>query len=314
MGMKLCTVTTLRAPQQETIDFVNYHLNMGIDHMYLFFDDSLDCSLEKVKGKRTTCISCDADHWKSVGCKADDNIEKRQRKNANLALNWARKAEFDWISHIDSDELIYTDRPIKKILSELSVNIAYLKLPTKEAVPECLNYTRPYQEITLFKSLPSLECQFYSNKHNGAYFDGEFFRGHIVGKSIVRIRDDIETLSLHAPELKNEGPLYLAVVDGAFLLHFDCYDFNSWRIKWERRLNGVAKSGGRENRMRQKLYFRDVQQKGEGKVMLDAFMKMHFLPPVLLDKLFEDKMLERIEIERKLFKPSSFNIRTFFGL
>jgi hypothetical protein len=42
-----CIVTTLQAPLHETLMFVNYHLNIGADHIYLFFDDPGDAAAER---------------------------------------------------------------------------------------------------------------------------------------------------------------------------------------------------------------------------------------------------------------------------
>ena len=42
MGEKICTSTTLKTSLKSTLDFVNYHMNIGIDHMFLFFDDPKD--------------------------------------------------------------------------------------------------------------------------------------------------------------------------------------------------------------------------------------------------------------------------------
>lgn len=57
---KMCTVTTLMAPLNQTLSFVNYHLNIGIDHMFLFFDNPDDEAIDALKDyKRVTCFGCD---------------------------------------------------------------------------------------------------------------------------------------------------------------------------------------------------------------------------------------------------------------
>ena len=45
MKNKICTVTTGKVSLRNTLDFVNYHLNIGIDHMYMFFDDPKDVAI-----------------------------------------------------------------------------------------------------------------------------------------------------------------------------------------------------------------------------------------------------------------------------
>ena len=43
--MRPCIVKALRGSCQETIDFLNYHLNIGVDHMYSFFDNPTDVAM-----------------------------------------------------------------------------------------------------------------------------------------------------------------------------------------------------------------------------------------------------------------------------
>ncbi len=62
----ICLFTTIRATLADTLAFVYYHLNIGVDHHYLFFDDPDDPSINVLaREKRVTCIRCDADHWRN---------------------------------------------------------------------------------------------------------------------------------------------------------------------------------------------------------------------------------------------------------
>lgn len=299
--MRLCAVTTLRAPLSETIDFIIYHLNIGYDHLFLFFDDPNDAVINEVcNNARLTCISCDSLHWNNVGCKKNSKIEVRQQKNADLALLWAREQGFDWISHIDSDELIYSVKPIKTVLSSLSKSVTHLWLPTREAVPDKLEYSKPYQEISLFRVLPSREFNHFMGKNIDAFYNGEFLRGH-EGKSIVRVTDDVKSLVLHFPIFYNDAKSKLAVDCKVGLLHFDCYNFSAWYTKWERRLNGMASAGGRKNRIEQFESFQQLYATKDIDRLKKMYKKMYFLDEKLIELLKKEGMLQNIVLDRVLF-------------
>jgi hypothetical protein len=80
-------VATVKAPLADLERFVAYHLNIGVDHLYLFFDDPADPVLPLFVGRgRITARTCGMADWRAAGIKPEDGIEVRQRHNADLAL------------------------------------------------------------------------------------------------------------------------------------------------------------------------------------------------------------------------------------
>jgi hypothetical protein len=58
MPAKICSATTLKSSVEQTLNFVHYHLSLGIDHLFLFFDDPYDKSIELLKDySNVTCIN-----------------------------------------------------------------------------------------------------------------------------------------------------------------------------------------------------------------------------------------------------------------
>ncbi len=184
MRNKICTVTTIKTSLENTLTFVNYHLNIGIDHMYLFFDDPKDAAVKVLSSyKGVTCCKCDSKHWNNLILQKDlvketpkiKNVKKnykkgyfcleeRQQLNADLALKMAKKEGYDWITHIDNDELIYSKGSLKENLAKSKKNADVLRLPSLEAVPERLNYKNVLKEISLFKSFGAIARFYYSHK------------------------------------------------------------------------------------------------------------------------------------------------------
>ncbi|MCK5855139.1 MAG: glycosyltransferase family 2 protein [Sulfurovaceae bacterium] len=306
--IKIAITVTVRAEIGIIQYFINYHLNIGIDHIFIFFDDPNDNSFDYFRHiNNISCIRCDTVHWAKLACDENSNIEARQINNANMALALAKNRGIDWIAHIDIDELIYTNIPLKKILNTLPKNTNYLWLPPLEAIPNKIKHSAPFKEIHAFKQLPTKQHQYYRGMCEAAYFAGEYFRGHIGGKSITKISNKINSLNLHKPSA-DEKSLRVSTLDVACLLHYDCFDYDAWLTKWTRRIDGTAIAGGRKNRMLQLSYFEEAYNKNDLNLK-NLYKQLYFLSRKTRKELIKNNMLINIYINKSLFakKPSKFN-------
>ena len=209
MSDKVCLVSTIRSTVTETIYFVNYHLNIGIDEIILFFDNPDDEAFVHLKDyTRVRLTRCDSDYWRTKGVSRPATIEDRQECNANVGLRVAAEAGFQWIIHIDSDELIVPKDDLKMILSMYSADV--LRFAIKEAVSERDHYDNIFQ-ATLFKERARGEKRFRSRLAmlfgcSGAFFEGEYFRAHAASKAAIRVSPKITHLNLHGPKLGRRKP------------------------------------------------------------------------------------------------------------
>ena len=76
-----CVVTTLQAPLQETLMFVNYHLNIGVDHIYLFL--TTRPTLQRTHwrdGRASHAVRCDLEYWNSHQRLFNPPIDQRTAK------------------------------------------------------------------------------------------------------------------------------------------------------------------------------------------------------------------------------------------
>lgn len=304
---KIGLTATVKASKQETKDFITYHYNIGIDYFYIFFDDPYDQVITEINLPNVKCIKCDKEHWISLGCTKDDSIEKRQVKNADLALKWAKQDKVDWITHIDSDELIYSKRSLSEIISSLNF-IDYIVLPPKESVPTKLSYKYPYREINLFKVLPDTMSDNF-HLFNNVLFDGEYFRGHTSGKSLSKVSDNIKSLGIHRPIFFDSVNAKYKMIHGLSILHFDCYDVASWCKKWSLRISGEAKATDcRPNRLKQKQFFIKSNENNDTVSLIKAYKKLYFIDNPNKNNLLQAGLLENIYIDKNLFKLSPLNI------
>ena len=82
-------ISTVRAPYSQLKAFVNFHHNIGIDHIVLFFDDPDDEACSKfcdVPG--VIAVGCDEAYWNHNAMERPGFIEERQKVNVNNGVEY----------------------------------------------------------------------------------------------------------------------------------------------------------------------------------------------------------------------------------
>src|SRR3954468_11997920 len=102
-------VTTLKNAGAVLDSFIAYHLAVGFEHIFLFFDDAADPDLPRAAANlRVTAIAHDAalrERWRALPQYAeqarfiDSEVMARQVLNVELAMQLARERGFDWLLH-----------------------------------------------------------------------------------------------------------------------------------------------------------------------------------------------------------------------
>lgn len=303
---KICTVTTINAPLHEIVSFVNYHLNYGIDRLFLYFDAPDDPALSLLRNHdQISCIRCDDAYWYSTGTGSTGlSIHKKQNINANHALKRARKMGFDWIIHIDGDELLFSRENIKKILQQTEADV--LRFEIHEAVPDNDYYPSIFKEKTLFRKCKSSQREKLAQKLgcNKCFFANRYFRGHIASKTAVRVNSDIISLNIHLPVMAS-GPFVPENTRRIKLLHFDCCGFDAWKRKWTLRLDDKPDSWQMRTPERN-MQFQAFQNAFSGKNkkddLLAVYRLLHFIPPYERLILRCLDMLTSIRLDKRFFR------------
>lgn len=318
--MKIAIVSTVRAPLKQLEMFVNYHLNIGVDQIILFFDDPDDKGFDIFSNyKHVRCIKCDSKYWfiKNKG-KRPEGIFTRQVKNVNHAVKHYLKRGYEWVIHIDSDELLRPIKPIRNVLENMG-NYDAIRFRIFEAVSENLSYETIY-EPTLFRVMPDKKQRASAKKLGckAAFFEGRYFRADIASKMAIRINPEIKLYKVHNA-IKHKGELSVLNTNEIQLLHFDCVDFASWSEKWNRRLDGSAPTPNLQNSRKAQLdMYIDAKNKGENS-LTDLFRQLHMIPKSEQGHLFSLEMLERIQLNPELFNktkhcgPAKSPIKNFFS-
>ncbi|MCX6212992.1 glycosyltransferase family 2 protein [Spirosoma sp.] len=165
--MKSCLVTTLRDADAVAETFVAYHHSLGFTHIYLFFDESDSLMADALADlPYVTCFKRGElleKQWKQNKLYEDYRLHinrevmARQILNVEVAIRLAQQANYDWILHIDIDELFVCEEDLtshfQRLTNEGNSVVHYLN---HEAVPEQTNIMNYFEEVTLFKLNPHL--------------------------------------------------------------------------------------------------------------------------------------------------------------
>mmetsp|Transcript_13996 Transcript_13996/g.18680 ORF Transcript_13996/g.18680 Transcript_13996/m.18680 type:complete len:369 (-) Transcript_13996:123-1229(-) len=229
-------VCQLRYAGERVASFVRYHLALGFDKIYLYFDDGSeleDAEIAKQEGKEKIYVRFrDLDlvnEWKllrgynKLAPFIENDVQVRQMLNALHAFDLARREDdLDWLLHLDSDELFYPGPGISSIRNHFAQmhaksNCAVFTYYNFEAVPEYSSQLSvqqkefersedPFRTVSLFKRpIPCINStQSTSEKIQKALSFwhqrspmGEFFLFYQNGKSAVRCSVDAVPASVH---------------------------------------------------------------------------------------------------------------------
>jgi len=318
----------------DTLFFVNYHLNIGIDHIFLFFDDPSDPAADiLLEEKRVSCIRCDSNYWADLAgniSKSNLSINARQEINSRVAIKKSRQEDYQWICHIDGDELIYAPQGIKEAIGFISSNVQISKFPVFEVIPEKLSVESIFQDLRYFKQAPLVlpknkslyldpsEYLFYyknfilyrlkklwSGISGCSLVFEDFIKGHSIGKSIARTNSRIITFHSHFPLTDDPGRLKFNLHPNVTILHYDSPDYNRWKTKWEIRYknikNGIIPMNLSRHRQDQFHKFSKVYEYGNENELIELFTKDYIISPSNREILQRTGLVSEILLPSELF-------------
>ncbi len=222
MVQKVAIVTTLRGAGASLDSFIRYHAHVGFAHFYLFFDDPLDQDAERARAyPNTTVMLHDASLrrlWQETRIykqrrfkSADRPLMDRQQLNVAVAISLAVDCGFDWLLHIDQDELFYARdlfRSPGKTLDRLfqgycDAGIYNVNFRNFEAVPEHASVTDPFLVPTLFKRHPAVlpggrfSPEQVSLIRSVSQFPERYYFNYANGKSAARLSRELIPDGVH---------------------------------------------------------------------------------------------------------------------
>ncbi|MEO8132654.1 MAG: glycosyltransferase family 2 protein [Betaproteobacteria bacterium] len=254
-------VTTLRGSAPVLDSFIRYHLALGFEHLYLFFDDPGDPAIAIARGfdaARVSIVPRDralAAEWRHCVQFAyfsphlAHEVMARQCLNVEVAVQLALAAGYDWLLHIDADELFYCPgQDAGTHFARLAAGgIERVVYPNLEALSETVEVGDCFREVTLFKSNRNTfpEGQFNATQArlaaSFAQFPENFFLFYSNGKAAAFLRrgvvpDGVHRFSAKSYPRPGQGAPSPAqrerVIADCWILHYACCGFANFMDKY----------------------------------------------------------------------------------
>lgn len=300
-SVRTLTVTTLRVDVERVKEFVAYHRALGVDEMMLFFDDPSDPAIAVVRGvPGVTAIACDEGYWSDLRGSRPPRVQGRQLANVNATLR-SRRGEFDWLMHIDSDELIHAPLGLGATLKEEGAGLSLLQLPVLEAIPRDLDDRDPFRSTEHFRRhRPELEDRARELKAASGYMGSDFLRGHVKGKPAVRMDGVVSRLRLHEADQYDEALFRAGTSEGIDVLHYDSGSFDDWCTKWRNR-DGFGRTGHKGSRLEQWDEFARLDALGDEVGLRDLYRRYFMIPAEELPVLRSIGLVQRVDLDPAWF-------------
>ena len=247
-------VTTLKGQGPSLKTFVNYHLSIGFEKIYLMFDDPLDVDIELVsdiQGVEAVAIDNAArEKWKSLKkfkqyeAHIDSEVRARQTLNAEMGLNMAKGDGIDYLLHIDSDELFWprenTIHPhLQRLVKEEIISARYINF---EAVPAQYDIEDYFLEVSAFKKSRALLAKQNIEVNDHWREKRKYFNFYNNGKSMCKVRDDMVPGDVHLWKSR-ESYIKTAKFYYPTILHYSCAGYQFFKTKYSLLLdNGYVAS------------------------------------------------------------------------
>lgn len=221
---------TILAPVPDTLRFAAYHLEQGAHRLYIYLDQENPKAYAALKAHPKIRVhTCDVAHWRKLMGKRPERHQVRQTFNATHAYN--RRAEVDWLIHMDADEFIVPQKPITDILSalppeQISARVRPIEMlggsgtAFKAFIPA--GGTRRALVETLYPTF-------------GKHIRGGFL-SHLAGKLFVRTGLPDITVRIHNAFQSDEMLPKAAELTKLELAHCHARSWDAWRNAYTYRL------------------------------------------------------------------------------
>lgn len=302
-GASWGVISTIKAPKQAVLNFCAHHLEMGADRLYIYLDEPDQDTFKSLKSHpKIRPVQCDAEWWAKRKSRPDKH-QARQFLNARHACN--RRADVDWLTHIDCDEFLLSDQAVSEVLEAMPLSALCGRIRPIEALAD--DPQNPTQPDTCFKAfhLPLKERNAATDAifpEFGPYLSGGFL-SHVAGKMFFRAGIGMK-VKIHNAYLDDDENPGLVEMPDLSLAHLHAESWEAWRAQFDYRLDrgsyraalgpppGRVKSGLNMHQMFHAL----IDSDGE-----DGLRRFHqevcVATPELQARLADHGLLRRVNLE-----------------
>jgi lipopolysaccharide biosynthesis glycosyltransferase len=301
----MAVYTMFRGDLQQLLQWCNFHLNAGVDQVYVVLDSP---SPELVKSLPSTphvhWQVVDQQTWNTLYPLGSQNVERKQVDRFRLMARLAASHGHRYLAFVDADELIMLSEPFSDIADRLPEAPAFRLSVMEMWYDAAGSITEPFAATLAVRPPSGLRVDWSRAFGWRAQFLRNGFLGHQAGKSIYR-------LPLVSGEITVHGPVTRRVVDKCVDLpttsgglgHFDCGSLATWNAKWRARLDGgtVATGMDPQRRAQQRLFAHALHKTAEEQ---EGFFRQFFS----LDREAEaflgtEGIVERVDVRAMISEP-----------
>ena len=229
-------VCTTNAPMQAVLNFAAWHLELGAHRLYIYLDAPDEACFAALKAHpRIRPQVTDSAYW-------DDNSSARPKKHQprqtfNATRTYERRADVDWLSHVDVDEFLIPELPVHQLLDALPAGTDTARIRPMEALAPDGAPSEHFDFKTLVLDRPTrrkLATEVWPTF--GPYLDGGFL-SHVAGKLFVRTGLPDPKFKIHnfySGETENPGQTELR---GCALAHLHAANWSDWLSQYRYRHN-----------------------------------------------------------------------------
>lgn len=226
------TATTgvdVQGVRSEILPWIQWHLDLGATRFYLLYDGHDEDAVDVLTSINCVELIHIHDPWASekdqallktytvgaaqnretaqwTGRPGNYELMIKQGYGEHEALKRAKIAEYDWLMHIDPDELFLPGGPVLSltaVLARVPKTIPAIRFMNFEGQPEIVDSVNRYEQVTLFrvhKHFITPEALFYRGKYKLGD-NAAFLMLYANGKSAVRV---------NAPGVRHMGPHFFS--------------------------------------------------------------------------------------------------------
>ena len=243
-------VSTVKAPKRAVLDFAAWHLELGAHRLFLHLDAPDEETFDLLKRHpRIRPLVTDAAYWEAKGRPRPEKVEPRQTFNATRT--YKRRADVDWLGHVDVDEFLVPEAPVAQILGALPEGCKVARIRPMEALApvgepgELWDFKTLVVDLRERQRIASQVWPTYGPSLNGG------FLSHVAGKVMVRTGLPDPAFRIHNFYSAGEENPGQQEPEGLSLAHLHAKSWPDWFAQFRfRHTHGAYKAEFKPNRPR----------------------------------------------------------------
>lgn len=307
-------VVTVKAEAEVINIFLQENLKKGPEKIFVFLDDPKDIQeSDLIKDKRIEYTWCTPDFWKqrkhyyilrSKPGERPNSVEYRQYHN--MLQTYYDLCESKWLLMIDIDEIVSSDRKIGRILSEYPENVFSVRAKPIEAVykdkaPQ--NFSEVFS-TEYFKSRNKINYSYWAKIYpEPALGQRSGFFGHLIGKTFLRIGEEIFSPSCHISSPIDKELLMAVDSDEIKIRHYESMTPEFFINKNINRINKTYYVPFLDKKSKDRIeYLKPIYESQGENGLKSVYNKMHVFDNELMNQLIHDGYVVR-GTDKKVYSP-----------